>query len=377
MRLRIAMLMTVASTSVALGGQTEIDAIRARHKLPALAATLVAGETTTTYVSGVRKWDDTTLALKTDKFHLGSCTKAMTATVLAMYVEKGLLTWDSTMETLFPEYASEMNADMKKVSVAMLTAHRSGITGDLIYFQSGQLWLKLWDQNLDPVEGRKLVAHAVLSAAPVSVPSSKYEYSNANYMITGAILEKITKARWEDLMRDNLFKPLGMDSCGFGPQANPEVSPPGQPWPHVTTDGKPTGVTPDFFADNPPALGPAGTAHCSIEDWAKFARFHIDGFNGKSTSLLSTKSFQKLHESYPGQEYTYGGWMRVNRAWAGGPALTHGGSNTLNFAKIWIAPLQNAALLSTTNIGGNVGALATDEAIGVLLSEMPKQANHP
>lgn len=365
----MAFLMSLATNSAAPGGQAEIDAIRARYQLPALAATRVAGEVTTTYISGVRKWGDPTPALKTDRFHLGSCTKAMTATVLAMHIQKGLLAWDSTMESLFPEYLPQMNDAFKKVSVAMLTAHQSGITGDLASFESGRLWHILWDQNLDPMEGRKLVAQALLTSPPAIEPGSEYKYSNANYMIVGAILEKLTGQRWETLMSEGLFKPLRMDSCGFGPQADPNVSPPDQPWPHVMGDDGPTAVTPDFFADNPPTVGPAGTAHCSMEDWAKFARFHMNGFNGKPSSLLSLESFRKLHERYPGHEYTYGGWIRVDQAWAGGPALTHGGSNTMNFANIWIIPAKNAALLSATNIGGDSAAVATDEAIGTLLAE--------
>jgi len=162
-----------------------------------------------------------------------------------------------------------------------------------------------------------------------------------------------------------------MESCGFGVQADPKAVHPDQPWPHLKTAQGPSAVIPAFSADNPPTLGPAGTVHCSLEDWAKFAQFHLDGFNGKSSELLSAVGFQKLHQSYPGQEYTFGGWIRVNRPWARGPALTHAGSNTMNYANIWIAPLRKISFLSATNMGGDDAAKATDEVVGVFIKNLP------
>ena len=155
-----------------------------------------------------------------------------------------------------------------------------------------------------------------------------------------------------------------MKSCGFGPQASPYEDPPDQPWPHRFNVNKPTPIIPDKYADNAFTLGPAGTFYCSMNDWAKFAQLHIDGFNKLSTIVLKPESFVKLHTKFPGQDYTYGGWQLVERPWGGGPVLTHRGSNNHNATELWIAPLKNVALLAATNIAGDAAWRAIDQAYG-------------
>lgn len=346
----------------------ELDSIRIQYKLPALGAASIYHGKVTTYISGVRKWGDQTLATKQDDFHLGSDTKAMTATLIAMFVERGLLNWDNTLSELFP--GLPMNAQYRDVTLKMLTAHRSGITGDLPNFENGKLWEKMWDPNLDPVDGRKMVAHEILTHKPASTPGSQYEYSNANYIIAGAILEKISGKSWEQLIQDEIFVPLDMRSCGFGAAGNPDASIPDQPWPHnEDAHYHPVPLKPDFYGDNPPTLGPAGTVHCSMADWSKFLKMHINGFNGKNTKLLKASSFKVLHTAYPGQTYTPGGWIREPRDWANGPTLSHVGTNLSNYAVVWLAPKINTGYLSVTNIGGDNADQGTDAAIQWLIHQ--------
>ena len=68
--------------------------------------------------------------------------------------------------------------------------------------------------------------------------------------------------------------------------------------------------------DNAPAMGPAGTVHCSVPDWAKFAALHLGGEPGKA-KLLKPATFRALHTPPPGWDYA-GGWIVVERSWAGG-----------------------------------------------------------
>lgn len=62
------------------------------------------------------------------------------------------------------------------------------------------------------------------------------------------------------------------------------------------------------------------------------------------------------------------GWIAVNRPWAGGMALTHAGSNTMNYCVTWLAPKKGFAVLVCTNRGGQQAA--ADEAIGALLKQV-------
>lgn len=347
-----------------------LEPVRATHSLPALGGLRFAGDQVSQQVVGVRKHGDATEATADDQWHLGSCTKAMTATVVATFVEEGLLSWTSTLAELFP-HLDAMHESLKSVTLTQLLGQRAGL-GSIRDIAGGALWESLWDERLDPVVGRRRVADAMLTTAPAKTPGTEFFYSNANYVIAGAALERLTGKSWEILIRERLFAPLGMDGCGFGAPGTPGAARPDQPWGHQTSDGEDgvlTPVEPGFFADNPPTLGPAGTVHCAMADWAKFLRLHVKGFRGEKTPVLQPRSFVRLHTPLGGQDYTPGGWIRTERDWAGGPVLTHAGSNTLNLAVTWLAPRKDLGVLAVTNRADGKADEGTDAAIGVLLGE--------
>ena len=155
-------------------------------------------------------------------------------------------------------------------------------------------------------------------------------------------------------MREMLFEPLGMKSAGFGAPATPgEVD---QPWGHtkdLLTGLEP--VAPGPRGDNPAAIGPAGTVHCSVPDLVRYVAFHLTGEEGES-DLLKAESFKKLHTS-AGDEYALG-WVVLERKWAGGRALMHNGSNTMFYVVVWMAPDRKSAVITATNVGGPNAAFA-------------------
>src|SRR6185312_14946076 len=89
--------------------QDALNTIRENFHLPELGVLVLHDGVIRQSVSGVRKWGDPTPGQVTDRFHLGSCTKAMTATVLALFVERGQLRWNATLAELFPELRATMN----------------------------------------------------------------------------------------------------------------------------------------------------------------------------------------------------------------------------------------------------------------------------
>lgn len=87
---------------------SRLETIRARHGLPALGGAIVRadgrdGARVVVGVTGVRAEGSTAAVTTDDPWHLGSCTKAMTATLVALEVERGTLAWRTTLATVFPE----------------------------------------------------------------------------------------------------------------------------------------------------------------------------------------------------------------------------------------------------------------------------------
>ena len=167
-------------------------------------------------------------------------------------------------------------------------------------------------------------------------------------------------------MRRSLWKPLGMTQCGFGPVPQGQDGEPKNPWPHAAAGPNRTDPVPvPWDTDNPSALGPAGTVHCTIASYARFLQLHLDAMLGCCHSrLLPHDAFRVLHTPYrlltnaatlggTGDVYTPGAWLfreeNIDDGW--GKHLLHDGSNTVNYAWAIVAPKRQAAFFTGTNVG--------------------------
>lgn len=323
-------------------------------QLPSLCAVVVVGgEVRGAGAAGVRKRGDETPVLVDDKFHIGSCTKSMTATLAAALVEDGEIGWDATLgESLRELRPSEGFA---KATLAQMLTNTGGFPGE----PPADAWGAAWRARGSLTEQRRRFVGAVTKEDPAYPPGSGHAYSNQGFAAAGLMLEDAAGKSWEDLLRERLFKPLGMTSAGFGAPAGAAAKP-DQPWGH-DADGRP--VPPGPRADNPAAIAPAGAVHCSLPDLARYAIFHLRG--QPAPVLKSDASMKRLHTPVS-NDYAMG-WLVTERPWAHGVALTHMGSNTMFTTVIWIAPGRGFAAIVATNIGSSVAAGACDQVVGDLI----------
>lgn len=344
-----------------------LETIRVKHKFPALAAAVVVdGKIVATNAVGFRKHGAAGKVTAEDKFHIGSVTKSMTATVAAMLVEAGKISWTTTIEESFPEFKEMIHPDYRQATLEQLLANRGGAPGE----PPRDLWAKAWQATGTPAEQRLAFAKGILERKPDAKPGTKNIYSNAGFSIAGVMLEKAAGKSWEDLMRTMLFEPLGMTTAGFGAPASPGKI--DQPWGHEEKLlSAMTPVPPGPRADNPLAISPAGAVHCSLGDLAKYAAFHMAGERGES-KLLKAESFKKLHTAVGGDDYALG-WVVLKRPWANGRALMHNGSNTMFYVVVWMAPEKNSAVIVASNSGVDAAFSGCDEAVGKLIKQFFSQ----
>jgi CubicO group peptidase (beta-lactamase class C family) len=315
----------------------------AKHDVPGMAAAVVRnGETVALGVAGVRTRGKSEKIAAADRFHIGSDTKAMNAMLCGILVDEGKLKWSQTIGETFPEMTKSMHAQYQGVTLEQLLTHRGGAPGEL---SKDELWGKLYQHKGTSTGARRLLLQGVTSKPPEAAPGEKYIYSNAGYAIAGHMAEKVTGKSWEDLTRAKIFRPLGMTSGGFGAPGTRARN--DQPRGHKA-DGSP--VEPGPGADNPVAIGPAGIVHCSIGDWAKFAAANLPS---AKTKLVKPETLEKLHTPAPASAgeppYAMGWIVADGQPWAGGPALTHGGSNTMWMAVVWLAPGKDFAVVIACN----------------------------
>jgi len=110
---------------------TYLETVRTSHALPALAAAVVKdGEVIASGAVGVRALGTDVPVTIDDRFHIGSDTKAMTATLAGMMVDEGRLRWDSTIGEVLGDKVRGMNPTLAAVTLEQLLSHTSGIPTD-------------------------------------------------------------------------------------------------------------------------------------------------------------------------------------------------------------------------------------------------------
>lgn len=353
--------LTLGSTSFgAEDFQARLDQIREQNHVPGLAVAGVRdGTAVFAGVSGVRQVGSPEAVTINDLWHIGSCTKSMTATLAGVLVDEKLIAFKTKIVDVLPEFRGKLAPGWEETTLGYLLQNRGGAPNK----PPAAAWAAAFAAKGTPVEQRLTFLRAVLSEKPEAKPGTTNIYSNQGFTLAAAMMERAAKKPYEDLLREKVFTPLGMKSCGFG--APGTASRVDQPRGHRGSAGNFTPVPPSASADNPVAINPAGRIHCSITDLARFASWHARG-PLNDVKLMSDETFRALHEAPSGQDYAMG-WVVMQRDWAGGTVWNHNGSNTMWYAVIWVAPGKREAYVAATNVAGEDGAKVCDDAVAMLI----------
>lgn len=327
------------------------EAARAARGLPALA--LMSGKDGVVLdqlAIGLRARGATATVTTGDRWHIGSCAKAMTATLIARLVERGLMNWNSPLAELLPDLAPSMHPVTARITLYELMTMRSGLPGNPSGgFTVGQIKGGLQAIQAGAADDRSrrlLVAERMLPSAPKKTPGSVFAYSNTSYILLGAIIEQATNDSYDRQIGKEIFAPLAIDDFGFGaPGINGDLDQPRGHEPRA--NGAP--IDPQSAnADLPSFMRPAGGINMTLAAWSRFVADHIVGERGRGT-LLSPTSYVRLHTT-PGPGFPYaGGWGVSN--FKGRRVLSHVGNNTRFTAYVQAFPETGHTFLYASNDG--------------------------
>ena len=260
-----------------------VEGERLAQQLPGLAAVIVRSDgPPRVYVSGERRVGKGDLIAPADRMHLGSLTKAITATLIGALAEKQVMTLDTTIGQTFPELSTKIQPAYRNVSVRQLLAHAGGIPP----YRTRESLQWLLTLKGTPTEQRYAFVEHVLTEPPRFEPGTGREYSNAGAAIAGAMAERIGGSPYPQLVQQLVFARLG-GHAAFG---NPGLSAERQPWGHMRTIfGTVTEVAPDNAVYTTPlAIEPAGDASPSMPDYGRFLQLHLRGLRGRDDVLKAT-----------------------------------------------------------------------------------------
>jgi CubicO group peptidase (beta-lactamase class C family) len=192
------------------------------------------------------------------KFNLGSTNKMFTGVAIAQLAERGKLSFTDTIDKYLPNYPDKPVAS--KVTIHQLLTHTSGM-GDYLNqdFSAQQASFKTVTDYLP------LIAKSPLAFEP----GQRFQYSNAGFVVLGAIIERASGQTYYDYVRDHIFRPAGMKNTGFYPVsgnlANSAIA-----YTSMGPNGPQPG--PRHVAERVELKGgPAGGGYSTIDDILKFS----------------------------------------------------------------------------------------------------------
>jgi D-alanyl-D-alanine carboxypeptidase len=143
----------------------------------------------------------------TDRFWVGSITKAFVATVVMQLVAEDRLGLDDTVEELLPGRLREG----ERIRLRHLLGHTSGIPE----YMRLEPWASAVNRNPRArIPARRLVDSAAMQPLDFE-PGTEASYSNTNYLVLAEILERETGRPLADLLRARIFRLLGLRATGF------------------------------------------------------------------------------------------------------------------------------------------------------------------
>ncbi len=342
-----------------------------QYHQPALAAAVVHhGEIISRGAFGTTTEDGAIDIAARHRFHIGSTTKPLTALLVAILVEDGLLRYDTTLGEALS-------------GVPMLHSYRSVTIHDLMLSRAGIIPFQRTDfedptdvevlmeqipaRTEDPTEQRALVTEYALSLEPINEPGTVSVYSNTSWAIVGHVTEVIAEMPYEELLAKRVLEPLGMSGTRLGGWPA-SVEEPDQPRGHYVSADGPTLQPLDDPYRLPAWMNPAGGIHCTVDDYATLAQEFLNGLQGRS-ALLSRHGYATMHSVQGTEKYSvmYQGATqrgKVSFGYGWGVAEINGthvsvadGSGGTFYARLVVIPTLDLAFAGFTNAGDGAEAL--------------------
>jgi CubicO group peptidase (beta-lactamase class C family) len=278
-----ALLLLIAALPVAGAQDVEvIDNLAQRAmkawEVPGVAVVVVRdGEVLYLRGHGVREWGRDESVTPDTVFPLASCSKAFTTVLMGQLVDGGVLSWDDAVRKHLPYFhLSDPNADAL-VTLRDLVCHRTGVAPhDLLWYRAP------WKQE-------EMIRRA--GKLPLSKPfRTAMQYQSVMFTAAGLAAASAAGKRWDELVKEKLFTPLGMKSASTSAAEalkNCDHSSAHK----IESDGK-VRVVP-WYAN--PEPNPAGSINASARDLAAWLQFQLaEGeFNGER--LVSAEQLRATH----------------------------------------------------------------------------------
>ncbi|MEO7251383.1 MAG: serine hydrolase [Arenimonas sp.] len=243
-----------------------LDAVLSRYQLPGLAVGVIAnGQVVYIGTRGELVAGSGRRVTADSVFKIASNSKAMTSSLLARLVDVGKLRWEDPVTRYLPQFRMYDPWVTREMQVRDLLVHHSGLPeggGDLM----------LWPEPNDFTRADIIAGLAYIK--PAYSFRSGYAYDNLLYVVAGEVAAAAGGASYEELVRREVFVPLGLSHCRVGEWTSDTLDDVAQP--HMRKDGVNVLIGADPVHVRTITSAAAGGIRCSLNDMLAWARNWLD-----------------------------------------------------------------------------------------------------
>jgi len=248
------------------GFQAMFDQARQHYALPGLAMAVVDdGRVVYIHTAGERRAGSGEPIDADTLFKIASNSKAMTAAVLARLVDRGLLAWDDPVTKYLPQFRMHDPWVTQHMQVRDLLIHNSGLglgAGDLMLWPEPNAFTRT-----DIIAGLEHLK-------PVTSFRSGYAYDNLMYVVAGEVAAAAGGKPYDQLLREEVFIPLGMTRCQAGTWSVAKVGNVAQPHARRGSGNVVVNADTDIAPDLTSMA--AGGIRCSLRDMTRWMQVLLD-----------------------------------------------------------------------------------------------------
>jgi CubicO group peptidase (beta-lactamase class C family) len=320
-----------------------VSALAEELDVPGVGVGVVIGDEDHTAFHGVTSVEDPLAVDANTLFQNGSTGKTYTSTAILRLVERGEIDLDAPVRTYVPELQLKDEQVARDVTLLQLLNHTAGWDGDL-FENTGE-----GDDALDRYVARMATIEQV---TPLGATVS---YNNASLALAGKALEHVTGKIFEDVIRELVFQPLGMDRNYYAAKVIMT---------YRFAQGHKQNADGTIEVTRPWELGrygnPMGGAVTTVADQLTWARFHMgDGTAKEGTRVLSEEMLKRMRQptvECPGNALGDAvGISWLLRDVEGLRIVAHGGDTMGQHSTFEMVPEKGFAITSLTNCGPNGG----------------------
>lgn len=271
-------------------------------------------------------------------YPIASTTKAINATLLALLVGEGMLTWDEPVQSYLPGFRMHDEIASRYASLRDFILMRTGLP------RHDWMWMGRPMSRADFVANLQHLAHSTRFR-------EKFQYNNLTPTAAAYVAERVGGKPWEELVRQRLLEPLGMSNTTFG------CPPPGNVTRSYHENASRLLMETSRLASE--VIAPAGgSIHSTIEDMARWVSFNL-GEGRAGGPPMDTCDIEAMHvpqlpagtdPGAPSPDAAYGlGWFVDS--YRGHTRISHGGYLHDVNSEIMLFPESNVGIISFINFG--------------------------